>query len=629
MDESTGTMGRTLALMTPPVILRRGFAVVVVALAGILAGSLMSRPAQAADTGVLAAVDRTTVPIDGQVVYTITVSGGMRQLPNPQLPALDADWTVYSGGTSRNFSFVNGQVSSSATFRYVLTPRRPGNLTIGKATVAIGKTVYQTEPVQITVGGAAGGGSQRAAPGRASSGTATDTGDQTGQDLFVTASIDKKNPYVQEQITLTFRFYQRVTLLESPGFTKPTTTGFWAEDLPPQRTLTEIVEGRRYHVTEIQTALFATSAGKYTIGPAILECVVPQVQRVLDNDPFSMFGRSMFGSQKVTLRSKEITVTVKPLPEGAPPEFAGAVGDFRLATAVDRATAAQGDPVTLTVTVTGSGNIKTLPDPVLPTMPEFKAYDSSSSSDINTTGEKVRGSRTSQIVLVPLKAGATSIPPITLAWFDPKSATYKTDRTEAIPLTITPGAVTAGGALGGGGRGAIEVVGQDVRFLRTELSDVTSVHQRPWESPLFWLFQILPVGVMIGAVVHERRRRRLDGDIGFARQIRSGREATRRLKKARLLAARGDDGLFAELSQAVTGYAADRLNRSAAGLLQEDLRSLLAARGVKPDLIEGLTRFLESCDMARFAPAAAGVADRQRLLGEAAALIENLKRGGL
>jgi len=586
-------------------------------------------PALAADAGVEASVDRTTVPIDGQVVYSITVSGGMRQLPNPQLPVLDADWTVYSGGTSRNFSFVNGQVSSSATFRYVLTPRRPGTLTIGKATVTIGKIVYQTEPVKITVGATAGGASKPGAPGRAPGGSAPDAGEQQGQDLFATAVVDKKNPYVQEQITLTFRFYQRVTLLESPGFTKPTTTGFWAEDLPPQRTLTEIIDGRRYHVTEIRTALFATSAGKYTIGPAILECVVPEVQRVVDNDPFSMFGRSMFGSQKVTLKTKEITVNVKPLPDGAPPEFAGAVGDFGLSTSVDKSTAAQGDPVTLTVTVTGSGNIKTVPDPVLPTMPEFKAYDSSSSSDINTTGETVRGSRTSQIVLVPLKAGATSIPPITMAWFDPKSGTYKTDRSDPMPLTITPGAVTAGGAMGGGGRGAIEVVGQDVRFLRPELLSVTSRHQRLWDGPFFWLFQLIPIGLMGFALVHERRRRRLDGDIGFARHIRSGREATRRLKTARLLAARGDDGLFAELSMAVTGYAADRLNRSAAGMTQEDLRGLLAARGINNELIEGLVRFLESCDMARFAPAAAGSADRERLLSEAAALIENLKRGGL
>jgi hypothetical protein len=608
---------------------RRAMALVAMALAamaGLAVAGFAVPAARAADVAVEAEVDRTEVAIDGQVTYSITVSGGMRQLPTPELPQLEMDWTVYSGGTSRNFSFINGQVSSSATFRYILTPRRPGKLTIGKASVKVGNTVYQTEAVTITVGATAGGsgGGQRGGGG-----SSADAAEGVGKDLFVTASVDKRNPYVQEQITLVFRFYQRITLLESPGFTKPTTTGFWSEDLPPQRTFTEILDGKRYHVTEIRTALFATSAGEFTIGPAILECVVPQVQRVVDNDPFSMFGRSMFGSQKVTLKTKELKINVKPLPPGAPAEFAGAVGDFKLTARADRTTAAQGDPVTLTVTVSGSGNIKTVPDPKLPAMPEFKAYDSSSSNDVNNTGELVKGSRTSQIVLVPLKAGAMTIPPITMAWFDPKAGAYKTERSAPMPITITPGAVTAGGALGGGGRGAIEVVGQDVRFLRTRLGEVSSRHRRTWDSPLFWLLQVLPIGVMVAAVVMERRRRRLDADIGFARQLRSGREANRRLKTARALAARNDDGLFAELAAAVSGYVADRLNRAAAGLTHEEMRTGLAARRIKPELIDTLIRFLETCDMARFAPSATGAADRQRMLDEAAALIENLKRGGL
>ncbi|HEX7879061.1 MAG TPA: BatD family protein, partial [Candidatus Eisenbacteria bacterium] len=148
--------------------------------------------ARAADVGVEAEVDRTEVAIDGQVTYSITVSGGLRQLPTPELPTLEADWTVYSAGTSRNFSFINGQVSSSATFRYILTPRRPGKLTIGKASVKIGNTVYQTEPVVITVGATAGGGGGRGSSGGGAA--SADAVEGVGKDLFVTASVDKKNP---------------------------------------------------------------------------------------------------------------------------------------------------------------------------------------------------------------------------------------------------------------------------------------------------------------------------------------------------------------------------------------------------------------------------------------------------
>jgi hypothetical protein len=262
-------------------------------------------------------------------------------------------------------------------------------------------------------------------------------------------------------------------------------------------------------------------------------------------------------------------------------------------------------------------------------MPEFKAFDSSSSSDVNATGGVVQGQKTSQVVLVPLKAGRLTVPPLTLAWFDPRAGEYRTESSEAIPITVTPGATTAGGAAGGGGRGAIEVVGQDIRYLKTELGRVSTVGQRPWDGALFWVFQLLPVGVMVAALLHERHRRRLSDDVGFARQLRSGREATRRLKRARELSAAGDDGLFAELSAAVRGYVADRSNRAAAGLTHDELRALLAASRMPPEAADRLIAFLESCDMARFAPSAAGASDRQRLLDEAATLIEDLKRRGM
>jgi hypothetical protein len=579
-------------------------------IAALLLGASLAfapaRPAMAADVGVEATVDQTSIPIDGQVVFTITITGGLRQLPNPVLPALEADWSVFSGGSSRNFSFINGQVSSSAAFRFVLTPKRPGKLTIGKASVKIADTVYETTPITITVSataGGSGGGGGGASPGGTSgrsSGGSTETGASAeGRDLFVTATVDKKSPYVQEQIILTFRFYQRVTLLEAPSYTKATTTQFWSEDLPPQRTLTEVIDGKRYHVTEIRTALFGTTAGDFTIGPATLDCTVPEAQRVLDNDPFSLFGRSMFGSKRVTLRTDPITIHVKPLPPGAPPEFAGAVGDFAITSTIDRTQATQGEPVTLTVTLSGTGNLRTVPDPTLPSVDEFKNYDSSSSSDVTTSGDHVRGQRTSQVLLVPLRAGPATIPPVSFAWFDPKSAGYKTARTAPIPIMVAAGKVTAGGAVGGGGRGEIEMVGQDIRFVRTDPGSLSDVGQMPWQGASFWFFQLLPLTLVIGSLLYDRHRQRIEGDLGFARQVRSGREAGRRLKRARELAARGDDGLFGELAAAISGYVGDRVS------------------------------FLERCDMARFAPGAVGTADRAAMLEEAGSLIEGLKRGGL
>lgn len=595
--------------------------------------------ARAQGGAIEATVDRNTVSVDGQIVFSVTVSGGMRSLPTPTLPNLEADWTVYSAGTSRNFSFVNGQISSSAAFRYILQPKRVGSFTIGSARVKIGDTTHESKPiaVQVTTGPAPGSGRSQggAAPGGAATGTQSappeDGGSSYGGgDLFVTLSVDRKEAWVHEQIILTFRFYSRIALLEGADYEKPTLTNFWIEDLPPPRNFSEVVNGRRYNVSEVRTALFPTAAGTQTIGAAKLICTIPEVRRnVGGNDPFSVFGRSVFGSRKVTLQTDPVTIRVKSLPEGAPPQFNGAVGRYSLTASADRTTVPQGEPITLNVRIEGTGNLNTVPDVPLPPMPEFKAYDSSSSSDVNAAGGSVQGSRTSQVVLVPLKAGNLTVPPLTLAWFDPRAGEYRTQSSAAIPVTVTPGATTAGGAAGGGGRGAIEVVGQDIRYLRTDLGRVSTGTGLPTASALFWLFQIVPVGLMVAALVHERHRRRLTDDVGFARQVRSGREATRRLKRARELSASGDDGLFAELSAAVLGYVADRGNRSAAGLTHEDLRRILAAKRIPGDVGDRLVTFLEACDMARFAPAAAGASDRRRLLDEAATLIEELKRRGM
>ena len=280
--------------------------------------------------------------------------------------------------------------------------------------------------------------------------------------------MDKKEAHVQEQVTLTFRFYQHVNLLESPNYTAPTTTGFWSEDLPPQRTFNEVINGRRYFVTEVKTALFGTAPGKFTIGPAQLDCVVPKATSFDQNDPFSLFGRPMMDGLRMSLKSEPLTVTIKSLPPGAPPEFTGAVGSFKVNARLDKSTVPQGEPLTLLLDVSGAGNIKSVTDPAWPAMTDFKVYDSTSSSDVSKDGGVVRGKKSWQQILVPLKAGDLAVPPVRFAYFDPKSDRYEILESPPLNVQVTPAATTAGGGVGGSAtRGAIEVVGQDIRFIHT------------------------------------------------------------------------------------------------------------------------------------------------------------------
>ena len=84
----------------------------------------------------------------------------------------------------------------------------------------------------------------------------------------------------------------------------------------------------------------------------------------------------------------------------------------------------EGDPVTITVRVEGTGNVKTFSKPRLPELPQFKVYDSNSKTDVQTT-ERVSGNRTYEIVLVPKDEGEHDIPPIQLAYFDTREGRYR------------------------------------------------------------------------------------------------------------------------------------------------------------------------------------------------------------
>lgn len=97
-----------------------------------------------------ASVDKTEVGLDDQITLTISVSGNVTSIPQPELPSLEG-FTVYSAGRSENFTYSDGRISSSVTFNYILVPRKIGQFTIGQAEIALDGKTYKTNPINITV----------------------------------------------------------------------------------------------------------------------------------------------------------------------------------------------------------------------------------------------------------------------------------------------------------------------------------------------------------------------------------------------------------------------------------------------------------------------------------------------
>jgi hypothetical protein len=571
----------------------------------LLFAVLASGPARAADVSLTAEADKTEITMDEAVTLRVTLSGGDMDGARPAAPEMPGFRAAFAG-QSQNISFVNGRVSSEIAFTYVLQPLSPGVRTIPSFTVQVGGQTLSTQPIVVKV--LAGKGAPPQAYGPPPSAPAipgsAPAGGRRSEDLFLTASVDKPTATVGQALTLAVRFYSRVSLLSQPAYSPPALSGFLSEDLPPQRQFVEPVSNRRYNVIELRTALFPAAPGKATVGPASLECRTEDFSGDTMNDPFGgSFFRDFFsGGKPVVLRSDPVTVRVLPLPdEGRPSGFKGDVGRYRIAAALDRAQAALREPVTLTVTVEGEGNIKALSRPELPAVPGLKAYDTLSSLNISKAGWTVRGSKVFKTIVRPEVSGRLTLPPVVFSFFDPDARAYRTVRTEPLTLSVSPGpAGPAGPAAVGTG---VQVVSKDVRYL-----PMGPLSRRPTpfhETNAFPLVNGLPGAAFLFLLGSRALNRRSPRPGAAASRARAAARKT--LKRSQPLLARGQTAEYlAVLEKTLRDYGAAKLGVSPAALTWEDLETALTLRQASPGLIHGLWELWEGLHRARYTPGAAG-----------------------
>lgn len=558
----------------------------------------------AAELNFSAEVDRTTVGLGEQIQLTVTVQGtNVGGVPRPQLPELpDFNNLGSTSSQSTNITFVNGRMTQEQTisFIYFLSPKKVGSLTIGPCKLDFKGTTYETQPIAVTTTKEA----QAPPPQQRQQPQSPFDRDPFGSrrerpagriqdDVLLVAAADRTTVYHGEQVTVSFTLYTRRQIADLKIAEVPAFSGFWVENLYDAKELqyrTKEYAGRQYNAATLKrVALFPTQPGELRVSPMKLA-----------GQAVSSGGFFFQSAEPFEVSSSPITVNVRPLPEeGKPMSFSGGVGRFEVSASLSDDSSVGGQPLNLTVRISGTGNIRLVGQPKLPVLSGVRALNPETKDKVSESDGGLSGTREFVYPLIPQADGRHVIPGIEIGFFDPKSGGYYTKNTPRLEF-VAHGA--AAGARVVETETGMKVLGSDIRHIKPRLDTAGT-----WSTmPPWWGWLFYPAGLLALALglVLGRHRQKLEQDKGYARKARSGRLVKRRLAEARQLLARNNEREFyAALSRAVLGYVGDRFNIEAQGMTGEELGAELERQGVTLTAITELLDIIKGCDAARFSGA--------------------------
>ncbi|MEE4355501.1 MAG: BatD family protein [Desulfococcaceae bacterium] len=368
---------------------------------------------------VRATVDRTELRLGESLQLKITVAGAEGEADISPIK----DFRVVSRGTSTSINMVNGSFSQEVSYTYTLIPLRQGNLLIPPLRVKTDGGTLQTEPVRIRV-------SEKAGTGAADK--------NIDKDIYVQAHVSETSPYAGQQFAYTFKLFRRAEIanaqLRAPDF-----SSFTVSETEERKQYRTVIRGREFQVTELYYILVPLKAGDFTLGPAVLSCDIVHRsarRRGFFNDPFFGLGSNL---EPETLQTRSFNLKVRPLPpyEGAG-TFSGLVGDFHIRTTIDPVSLKSGESATLSVIISGRGNIMDAELPEIKVPEGFKIYRDSPEDDVKLSPQGYSGQRAFRAALVPTQPGDFRIPPIRLTYFDTASEKYVSKSAQELTLHIRP-----------------------------------------------------------------------------------------------------------------------------------------------------------------------------------------------
>ena len=522
-------------------------------------------------------------------------------------PSIQGFEVLMGPSRSTQYQNYNGVVTNSITFTYILMAEKEGTYKIPGATIVADGNNYTSNSVEIKVlppgqssSNAGSGSSARSSRNQANSGKITD------KELFMTATASKTNVYEQEAILLTYKVYTQVNLTNLRGDI-PDLKGFHTQEveLPNQKTFSlEHYNGRNYNTTIWrQLVLFPQQTGKIEIPSVTFEGTVSQM--VASADPFdAFFNGGNYVNITKNIVTPKLTINVKELPAGKPANFSGGVGEFTLSSSISTQELKTNDAVTIKLVISGTGNMKLINTPEVGFPQDFEIYDPKVDNKFNLTRNGLSGNKVIEYLAIPRHAGTYTIPPIEFSYFDLKSQSYKTLKTDAYTLNVAKGEGNSDQVVANfTSKEDLKVLGQDIRYIKTGDTQLTKKDDYFFGSTSYYLWYIVPLALFIALMIINRKQAMENANVAKVRTKKANKVATKRMKNAgKLLAEKKSEAFYDEVLKALWGYISDKLSMPVSQLSKDNIEEELQKHQVADELIKEFINNLNECEFARYAP---------------------------
>ncbi|SEC28324.1 Oxygen tolerance [Tenacibaculum sp. MAR_2009_124] len=498
------------------------------------------------------------------------------------------------GGPSQSISqsYINGVVTFSQSYTYILQPKRKGEFNLPPGSIEIEGETIQSNVIKIIVLDAVELPKNPNDPNYIAS-----------QNIHLVAEVSKSRPYVGEGLYLEYRLYfsENVGIYDNAITESPQYNGFWNQEI--KNTGTPVKQGsyngEKYRYAVLHKALLIpTKSGKLTIDPMKMDIVVAVPTGRVD-----FFGNLITKQVRREFSSAKKTISVKTLPlKNKPENFNGAVGQFSFDVALSKQILKANESSQISVAVKGKGNLKLFELPKVETPKELEVYQPERKEKISITSTGLKGSITDNYTVVPEYKGKYKIPSVSFSYFDPKKKVYQTINSDDMYVQVLEGKeLTSNSNNIPITKQNIQVTGNDFRYIQTK-SEFNKINKSDFfKSTLFYLLLIISILSIPVVILFNRKKEERDRDVAGNKRRLADKLAKKYLSEAQKQLGH-KEAFYESLERALHNYLKAKLKVETSDISKDKITGLLEKRNVDSDTINEFISVLNDCDFARYTP---------------------------